>query len=457
MRFGETRARHSQGPTYSYGGIAGQPVHTLASARAVSPQVRRPSRKIEFLDLPTAAVMCGGGLGAYDMVRALGMAGVPSAVYSSVTGEVAFRSRYARRTLRLPEFREWNYQKIFDRIKAFPACEGDRPVLFYAGDSELMFMSRFREQLAQYYRFLLPPPSVLEAVAGKAQFIGLARAADFPAPPARAFSSVEDLESQLDTVPLPCIVKPSYNYDWFWEDDALARRFGEYKHALRRFDSRGELLAFCAGLPARPAGFIVQSYINGRDESVASFHGYFDETSRCLGAFLTREIRTNPPHAGNIAYCETFHDERLMRLSIECLRRIGFQGVVKVDYKWDARAEEYKMLEIEPTSQGWHLLGAYAGINLAAIAYRHQRGEPVSPLAGYKDGVRLLHFSQDLRAFLFGYLKNKEWTWLGYLKSLRGEKHYRLFDPEDPLPFFYAAIGYLWRKWTNAMDSGVRE
>jgi len=47
----------------------------------------------------TAVVMCGGGHGAYDIVRALGYAGIASTVFASHAGDIALRSRYARGSL----------------------------------------------------------------------------------------------------------------------------------------------------------------------------------------------------------------------------------------------------------------------------------------------------------------------------------------------------------------------
>jgi D-aspartate ligase len=400
---------------------------------------------------PPGVVMCGGIYGAYDIVRPLGRAGINSMVFSSVPGDVAFRSRYACGGLGLPKFREGNFAEIFARVMASPARGAGRPALLYAGDSELMFLSRYRNQLAQSYRFVLPPQWILEALMSKVRFIELAHEADFPVPPARAFSNTAELESALEAVTLPCIVKPAYNYDWFWENEQLVKRFGSYKQALRRFDSRSDLLDFCAGLPPREAGFIVQSYIEGEDGSITSFHGYFDENSRCLGSFLTRELRTIPPGFGDPTCCETFHDERLRLQSIEYLRRIGFQGVVKIDYKRDSHDGEYKMLEIEPHYQTAHLLGACAGINLPAIAYRHLNGDAVEPHAEYRDQVRLFWFSRDLWTCVAGYRKTKEWSWARYFETLMGEKCYRLFDSADPRPFFESAVRFAGRRLDGAV------
>lgn len=93
-----------------------------------------------------------------------------------------------------------------------------------------------------------------------------------------------------------------------------------------------------------------------------------------------------------------------------------------------------------------HLLGAYAGVNLPAIACRHLNGDSVESQSDYKDDVRLLWFSRDLWTFLTGYRKYKGWTWTRYFKSLAGEKCFRLFDPSDPLPLFESAARFVGRR-----------
>jgi predicted ATP-grasp superfamily ATP-dependent carboligase len=183
-------------------------------------------------------------------------------------------------------------------------------------------------------------------------------------------------------------------------------------------------------------------------EAVTCFHGYFDENSRCLGNFLSRDIRTSPPQVGEMTLSETFHDERLTRQSVEYLQRIGFRGIAKIDYKKDAASGQYKILEIESHYHVWHLLGTYAGVNLPAIASRHLNGEPVEPPDGYRDKVRLLWLSRDVWTYVSGYRK-MGWTLTRYLASLTGVTHYRLFDALDPLPLIESAIRFTGRKWTS--------
>lgn len=394
---------------------------------------------------PAVIISAGWTPGAYDIVRAIGMGGIPTCVASSQSHDIAFSSRYCSEKLVLPELKPEHYPDILKILQQWSNRGSEKPVLFYASDPELDFMWRCREQLEPFYRFVLPSNELLESLFNKVRFSDLAIRLDLPIPPTYTVASRSALRSLINDIAFPCIVKPAYSQDWAWETAEQYTRFGSYKNALRRFDSPEALLVFCEALPDRSSGFVIQSYIDGRDEMIVSFHGYFDEDSRCLGSFLGRKIRTYPPHTGGSAYVRTIHNPGLIRLSIEYLQRIRFQGIVKIDYKWDAREQQFKLLEINPRYNLWELLGAYAGVNLALIAYYHQRGGPIFPQHDYTDDVRLLFFKQDLRAYWTGYRKTREWTMGAYLKSLTKKKVYRIYDPTDPLPFWRSSVAFLKR------------
>ena len=101
-------------------------------------------------------------------------------VLCSEPDNLAFHSRYTSHRLVLPELRPAQYGEISRRLVAFARSRPDRPALFYVGDSELMFLTRFCEALEPHYRFLLPPPAIQDALINKARFIALAREADLP-------------------------------------------------------------------------------------------------------------------------------------------------------------------------------------------------------------------------------------------------------------------------------------
>src|SRR5438093_6108837 len=70
-------------------------------------------------------------------------------------------------------------------------------------------------------------------------------------------------------------------------------------------------------------------------------------TASSTTEIYTLSLHDALPISGDLACCETFHDEDLTGVSIEYLQRIRFQGVVKIDYKWDQAAREHKILRSE--------------------------------------------------------------------------------------------------------------
>ena len=430
----------------------GSVVRREETTRRTGKRSKSAAHKNGSIRANAVVISFSGHADAYDIVRSLGMAGIPSIVASCRPRDIAFYSRHCAKRVVLPDSERES--AIIEQLVQLSIELGVRPVLFYVSDPELSFVWRHQNILRSYYRFLLPGDETLECLFNKVLFHEFAREHQFPVPQTVIVKNISDIASIVSGIGFPCIVKPAYSQDWVWDTEEQQLRFGPYKKALRRFTSADELLRFCEALPQRLSGFLIQSYIDGRDEAITSFHGYFDERSTCLGYFIGRKIRTYPSHTGGSVYVQTIHNPVLARQSIEYLQRIGFQGIVKIDYKLDPAGNEFKMLEINPRYNLWELLGGYAGVNLAAIAYRHQKEEPLSPVelqvpvapAGtYGDDVRLLFVKQDIRAYLSGYRKTKEWTLRSYVRSLAKKKFFRMFDREDPLPFVVSVIGFTGR------------
>ncbi|PYM20414.1 MAG: hypothetical protein DMD81_01895 [Candidatus Rokuibacteriota bacterium] len=395
--------------------------------------------------VPAVIVSGGGSPGAYDIVRALGLAGIPSIVASSQEDDIAFASRHTCDGVQLPAFSPENDAAIVDRLQRVGRGQPKRPPLFYVGDAELAFVHRHRGTLRPYFHFLLPTADVLTALMNKSLFHGLALKHGLPVPRTELFADAADVQQRLDDLTFPCIVKPSFNGDWFWRTPEERKRLPSYKRALRRFDSKEALLEFCDALPPSAAGLLIQSYVEGGDDAITTFHGYFDDQSNCLGYFLGQEVRTDPPGTGESVYSRTIHDPALARRSIDSLTRIGISGIVKIDYKIEARSNDVVVMEIEPHYQFWHLLGAYAGVNLPFLAYEHQKGLATTGGGDYADDLHMLYLRKDVRAFWLGYRRTGEWTFSSYVKSHAKDKRYRVFDPTDPLPFVRSVTGFVRR------------
>jgi len=389
----------------------------------------------------------GGYFDAFDQIRPLGMAGIRPVVASRDPRNIAFFSRYCERRLTLPPDGKGGDQAVVDALVRLSGELGNRPVLFYSSDPELFFIWKYKEILSTHYRFLLPPEDLLENLFDKTSFSQFAIANQLPIPSTLILEGPRQLGAVLSSVKYPCIVKPAYSYDWVWDTPEQKKFFGWYKQALRRIETESQLREFCSMLPERDHRILIQSYVAGSDDLIVSFHGYFDDHSNCLGSFMGGKIRTYPPETGGSVFVKTIRNEDLRKHSIEYLGRIGFRGIVKVDYKWDASEGDFKILEINPRYNLWEVPGAYAGVNLEAIAFNHQAGGETrpDPLPEYTAELRFLFFKLDFRSYFAGYRKTGAWTFGSYLRSLEHTTHFRIFNPADPLPSLVSAVRFVWR------------
>lgn len=394
-----------------------------------------------------AVILTGeGDRGALDMLRSLAREAIRSIVVSTVPNEIASRSRYCEELVLVHPYHPandgLNLAILIELGRRYP----DRPVLLYGEDINMLFVSRCRDTLARYYRFLMPPPGLAEMFVNKAEFQRLAESHGLPVPASRVALSYEELADASQRISYPAFVKPAYTMNWSFDTPALRKKYRGYKFALRPYRSAKEMLEFCSELPFGNGGVVVQEFIEGTDREIYSFHGYFDEHSQPLGYFIGRKIRTYPIHQGGSACIETVDEPSVAAIGITALQKVGFRGIVKIDMKRNPRDGKFQILEVNPRYNLWESLGAFAGMNLTTIAYHHQRGEAAGPTkATYALGYKWLFFKQDIRSFFSGYWRNGEWTIWQYLASLHGKKIYQMWDWKDPWPFFVSAM-YFWLK-----------
>ncbi|HEY6952313.1 MAG TPA: hypothetical protein VI758_07885 [Bacteroidota bacterium] len=384
--------------------------------------------------------------GALDLLRALAYDHIDAIVASPDPDEIAATSRFCRGLVRLqrygPETDIHNVNVLSDLARH----SASKQVLFYGDDAEMMFISRNRTILSQYFSFLLPDPVLAVQLVNKVAFQELAESHHLPVPATRFVHSYDDLLAFSSQFAYPVFVKPALPDRWTFTTPEQAKKYRSYKHAIRQFYSQQEMVEYCRHLPIAAGGILVQEFIPGSEREVYSFHGYFDEHSNIVGYFVGRKIRTYPIHHGGSAFIETVDEPAVAKICIESLETIGFKGVAKVDLKRDPRDGSFKILEVNPRYTLWVSLGAFAGMNLPVIAYRHQRTELRGKVEQrYRVGYKWLFVKQDLRSFFSGFRQNERWSVVSYLLSLRGKKVYQFFDRRDPVPFFISCARF-WMK-----------
>jgi predicted ATP-grasp superfamily ATP-dependent carboligase len=126
-------------------------------------------------DGPLALVM-----GDVDMVRALGVAGIPCAFFGFADDAARF-SRHVR--VALPWIDQWQRQEdIVAALLDLARSVAEPPVLFPQTDATLLLASRHRERLGAAWRLMLADAELVEQLVDKARFQALAERHALPVP-----------------------------------------------------------------------------------------------------------------------------------------------------------------------------------------------------------------------------------------------------------------------------------
>jgi predicted ATP-grasp superfamily ATP-dependent carboligase len=373
------------------------------------------------------------------------------AVIDSDPGSLTLRSRFcqSRHIVACPrQSPEKTVQDLLVLGKRF----AEPPMLTYDSDAMLLLVSRHREALSMHYRFLLPDAELVEDMVGKLRFASLAARLDLPVPRSMIVPPGMTAEEIAGQVGLPCILKPDSHVGRF----LLQVRKGEEDrpHKVLRADTLEDLRTKYARMARYSDSFVAQQYVGGSDADLYSFHTYFGRDGRPLGSFVGRKIRTYPKDSGFSTYVELVEEPQLLRLGLEIMRRLGHVGPMKLDFKRDPASGRYYLLECNPRFNLWNYLGAACGMNLPRIAVADISGEAVVPVTHYRTGVRWLSLGNDLRSVVRDYQPQGDWSWPGWLWSLRGRKIYDVFSWRDPWPWMKCVGRYLQANWRKVKSRG---
>ena len=331
---------------------------------------------------PLALVM-----GDIDMVGALGVGGIPSALFDSAPSPARF-SRHVRSVLPWSSAED-DPSKVVQTLLAFARTQPTQSVLFPQTDEALLLVSRHREELRDAFRFTLPPADMVEQLVDKGRFQTLAERHRLPIPRAQRLRPDHDQDPRRLALRYPLVIKPVVRRD-AWELMAGGNK-------AFHVESPDDLGAIWSRLIDCDQEILAQEVVDGPETQIESFHAYVDAYGAIAGSFTGRKIRTYPQRYGHSTSVEVTELPDVARLGRETLDRIGFRGVVKLDFKRDA-AGALHLLEINPRFNLWHLPGAIAGVNLPALVYADLTEGPRPAVTEARSGVTWCRPMRDVRA-----------------------------------------------------------
>jgi D-aspartate ligase len=201
-----------------------------------------------------------------------------------------------------------------------------------------------------------------------------------------------------------------------------------------RADDRDMLLALYRKASALIGGeaVIVQEWVQGNGMAQYSYAALC-ERGRPLASLVARRRRQHPIDFGRSStFVESIEQPQVEELACRFLKSLDYTGIAEVEFKYDARDDRYKLLDINGRFWTWCGLGAPAGVDFPYLAWRQALGESIAPVRA-RPGLAWMHASRDLVAafqeFSAGSLRLRD-----YLAGFRQPLSFANFALDDPLP-----------------------
>jgi predicted ATP-grasp superfamily ATP-dependent carboligase len=413
-------------------GPAFQTIITGSTAATLAPRPRHADSSLQSSRV--GAVVAGGDFLGLGIVRSLGRRGVPLCVIDDEYSISRF-SRYCTRAVRVPNLRDEMriVEAVLDVGRRF-ALHGW--VLYPTREEMVAAFSRWRSVLAEYFRVTTPQWSTTQWAWDKRKTHELANRLGIPTPQTWYPANATEL-GRIDADP-PLVIKPAVKQHFIYATKAKAWKAHSRQELIELFHRAASIVG--------PGEVMVQEFIPDAHNRQYGYCTFFKD-GRSLGSMVARYWRQHPSEFGRAATSvETVELPLLGELSERFLRAIDYYGLAELEYRFDPRDGQYKLLDVNARAWGYHSLGGRAGVDFASMLFADQVGHRVEACVA-EPGIKWTRVLTDVPTGFVEALRRRT-SWGRFLRSLRSIDTEAVFSRTDPFPGLaeLALVPYLFAK-----------
>jgi D-aspartate ligase len=366
------------------------------------------------------AVVIGGDFQGLGIARSLGRRGVPVCIIDDELS-IAPYSRYATYAVRVQDLRD-EQTTIAGVLDVGQRLKLKGWVLYPTRDETVAAFSRHRKALQKWFRVPTPNWSVVQWAWDKRNTYRLAQEIGIKIPRTWFPQSVEDLR-QIDAE-FPLVIKPAIKEHFIYTTKVKAWKVANRQELICQFQQAEAFV---------PKGeLIIQELIPGGSQQLYGYCAFY-KAGRSVGTMVTQYQRQHPPQFGrSCTYVETIDSPIIEDLALRFLRALDYYGLVEIEFKLDPRDGQYKLLDVNARTWGYHSLGARAGVDFSHLLFADQLGEAVKP-ARARAGISWIRLVTDFPVGVLAVLRRQLGAW-AYLKSVTRFNTESVFSADDPLP-----------------------
>ena len=392
---------------------------------------RAIDERVNNVPLPPALVF-NCHITGLAVARSLGARGVPVIALDKDERGVGLHSRHVAVRGRLPSPLD-DEGAFVARLLEIGALLDRRGVLFPANDEWVLGLGRHRAQLEEYYDIPFADEATVERILDKKSLYEAAEALDIPVP--RTWDLAErDAARLAREVAYPCILKPR-------EQRSFTEQFGVKVIAI---PDAAEFIDWARRTAGH--GMLAQEIVPVTPDGFHSLCAYVAPGGATLGAFVGRKVEQYPGGFGTGCLVESAALPLLVERGVRVLQALNYHGIAEVEFLYDPRDGEHKLLDVNTRVWKWIGLPIAAGVDLPWLAYATTIGralDPVAPRSGRQTWVYLKDY-MALRKMGgaingtdgSGGLDEEQWLALIAGRAPDAGVVEAVLDPDDPRPFY---------------------
>ncbi len=224
-------------------------------------------------------------------------------------------------------------------------------------------------------KYLLPSAMLYKTFRNKKKLSDYCQCHGFPAP--REFD-VRDLPD----VEYPVLLKPE---------------IGSGSHGIYRLYGKEDYNEEVRTAVVRKNYLIQELLPNGKEVRGAFF---LCHEGKVVGAYTHKRIRTSPEEGGVTVLSSIDDNQELIKQGKELLEHVGWEGLVMLEYIYDDKSSQYKVIEANPRLWGSVMLSEYSGANLLSNYVRICLGQQILQQKLRRKAYVRWFFPMDIVAWL---------------------------------------------------------
>jgi D-aspartate ligase len=308
------------------------------------------------------------------VARSLGRRGVPIIALDRDDRGFGLHSRFVTAAALCPYPLD-DERAFIDLLLEIGAALKQKAVLFPCLDEWVFAVARHRQELEEFFTFPFSDLDTIERLLDKNLLYKKCEARGIPIP--RTFYIGETSPAHIaDEIEFPCIVKP-----------ALQREFtNEFGEKVFRVESREAFLEMCERAAHHP--LLAQEIVGAGIDSFYSLCSYIGRDGAAKGVFVGRKLEQYPPDFGTACLVDSLFVEEIVERGVAVLKEFGYQGISEVEFIYDERSRDFKLLDVNTRVWKWIGLPIHARVDLPYLAYADAVEGAVEPAPQQRDGVR---------------------------------------------------------------------